>query len=156
MFDDVFKKIGDEWMLIAAGNGSGCNAMTASWGGAGVLWGKRVCFVFVRPQRYTKEFLDDCGSFSLSFFDGGKKKELAYMGKVSGRDADKIKECGFDVDFKEGAPIFKQASQTLICKKLYCQRMEEDCFIDGNEVIGQYFKDKDFHFMYVGEIIDQL
>ena len=35
-----FTKIGSEWMLITAGDESGCNTMTASWGGLGVLWGK--------------------------------------------------------------------------------------------------------------------
>lgn len=37
-----FTKIGSEWMLITAGDESGCNTMTASWGGLGVLWGKNV------------------------------------------------------------------------------------------------------------------
>ena len=31
-----FQKIGKQWMLITAGNESGYNTMTASWGGAGV------------------------------------------------------------------------------------------------------------------------
>ena len=37
-----FTKIGSEWMLITAGDQSGYNTMTASWGGLGVLWGKNV------------------------------------------------------------------------------------------------------------------
>ena len=32
-----FTKIGSEWMLITAGDESGCNTMTSSWGGLGVL-----------------------------------------------------------------------------------------------------------------------
>lgn len=35
-----FTKISKEWMLVAAGNQEKTNAMTASWGGLGVLWGK--------------------------------------------------------------------------------------------------------------------
>ena len=34
------KKISKQWMLITAGNESGYNTMAASWGGAGVMWGK--------------------------------------------------------------------------------------------------------------------
>ena len=50
--DDVFSLIGDRWMLVAATDKDGkTNAMTASWGGLGVLWGKKVAFVFIRPQR---------------------------------------------------------------------------------------------------------
>jgi len=32
-----FSLIGDEWMLITAGNIENYNTMTASWGGLGVL-----------------------------------------------------------------------------------------------------------------------
>ena len=35
-----FQKIGKEWMLVAAGTPERCNAMTASWGGMGVMWGQ--------------------------------------------------------------------------------------------------------------------
>lgn len=34
-----FRLIGDEWMLVTAGNEKdGCNTMTASWGGIGCMW----------------------------------------------------------------------------------------------------------------------
>lgn len=36
-----FTKIGKEWMLITAGNEEKCNTMTASWGGVGIMWGKK-------------------------------------------------------------------------------------------------------------------
>ena len=57
-----FTKIGKEWMLISACDekreDKKINTMTASWGGVGVLWNKNVFFCFVRPQRFTKEFID--------------------------------------------------------------------------------------------------
>ncbi len=43
-----FTKIGSEWMLITAGDQSGYNTMTASWGGLGVLWGKNVATCYIR------------------------------------------------------------------------------------------------------------
>lgn len=156
MFAETFEKIGDEWMLIAAGDSSRCNAMTASWGGMGVLWGKRVCFVFIRPQRYTKRFVDANETFSLSFFDGGAKKELGYMGKVSGKDEDKISACGFHVTWENGAPVFQEAAHTLVCKKLYCQEMTREGFADGGEAIEKFYAANDFHFLYVGEIVKEI
>ena len=36
-----FEKIGSEWMLISAAKDGKANTMTASWGGIGVLWGKK-------------------------------------------------------------------------------------------------------------------
>ena len=38
-----FSMIGDEWMLVTAGDEKKFNTMTASWGGVGVIWGKTWC-----------------------------------------------------------------------------------------------------------------
>lgn len=143
-------------MLVAATDKDGkTNAMTASWGGLGVLWGKKVAFVFIRPQRYTKKFVDDAENFSLSFFEESYKPMLGYMGKVSGKDEDKIKKSGLTVQYKDGAPVFKEASLTLICRKMYRQTLEEDCFIDKTN-IGKWYPQKDYHDMYVAEIVDEI
>lgn len=154
--DDVFSLIGDRWMLVAATDKDGkTNSMTASWGGLGVLWGKKVAFVFIRPQRYTKKFVDDAENFSLSFFEESYKPMLGYMGKVSGKNEDKIKKSGLTVQYKDGAPVFKEASLTLICRKMYRQTLEEDCFIDKTN-IGKWYPQKDYHDMYVAEIVDEI
>lgn len=154
--DDVFSLIGDRWMLVSATDKDGkTNSMTASWGGLGVLWGKKVAFVFIRPQRYTKKFVDDAENFSLSFFEESYKPMLGYMGKVSGKNEDKIKKSGLTVQYKDGAPVFKEASLTLICRKMYRQTLEEDCFIDKTN-IGKWYPQKDYHDMYVAEIVDEI
>lgn len=143
-------------MLVAATDKDGkTNAMTASWGGLGVLWGKKVAFVFIRPQRYTKKFVDDAENFSLSFFEESYKPMLGYMGKVSGKNEDKIKKSGLTVQYKDGAPVFKEASLTLVCRKMYRQPLEEDCFIDKTN-IGKWYPQKDYHDMYVAEIVDEI
>ena len=67
--DNTFKLIGSDWMLITSGDKDVFNTMTASWGSMGVLWHKQVCFIFVRPQRYTFEFTEKYPKFSLSFFE---------------------------------------------------------------------------------------
>ena len=51
-----FNAIGEQWMLVTAGDGTKANTMTASWGGAGVLWNKDTVTCYIRPQRYTREF----------------------------------------------------------------------------------------------------
>ncbi|MGN0771925.1 MAG: flavin reductase [Christensenellales bacterium] len=144
-----FSLIGKDWMLITAQDGKGkVNTMTASWGGMGVLWGRQVAFVFIRPQRYTKQFVDASHSLSLSFFDGDYRKELAYLGKVSGRDCDKIKECNFDVAYDGDVPYISQASLVVSGKVLYAQTLSSDCFFD-DKAIEQWYPAKDFHTMYV-------
>jgi len=41
-------------MIKIIKKGDKVNIITASWGGVGVLWNKRVADIFIRPQRYTK------------------------------------------------------------------------------------------------------
>lgn len=149
--ENVFTKIGKEWMLVGAANGEKINAMTASWGGLGIMWGKEVAFVFIRESRYTKEFIDESEKFSLSFFEDEYKKMLGYMGKVSGRDENKIEKAnlrlvnGFDV------PVFEEAGMTIVCKKLYSQKMNAESFTDKT-CIDKWYSDNDYHTMYVAEI----
>ncbi|MEG1999357.1 MAG: flavin reductase family protein, partial [Bacteroidales bacterium] len=66
--ENVIDLIGKEWMLITAGSEKNYNTMTVSWGSVGFLWGKPVVMVYIRPQRYTLQFIDREESFSLSFF----------------------------------------------------------------------------------------
>ena len=66
---NTFSMIGKDWALVTAGTKEKVNTMTVSWGGLGIMWGKPVAFVFIRPQRYTKEFIDAQESFSLSFYN---------------------------------------------------------------------------------------
>ena len=59
--ENAFKVIGKDWLLVTGTAEGKSNAMTASWGGMGVMWGKPVAFLVIRPQRYTKEFIDKAG-----------------------------------------------------------------------------------------------
>ena len=127
-----FQMIGKEWMLVTAKKGDKVNTMTASWGGLGVMWGKNVAFVVIRPQRYTKEFIDASDSFSLSFLDGAYKEKLSYLGSVSGRDEEKISKTGLTVAEENEIPYFAEADTVLICKKLYQQEYQKECFLDSS------------------------
>ena len=76
-----FNKIGKECMLVTSSYNGKTNSMTASWGGVGVLWNKNIAFIVLRPQRYTKEFIDNSNTFSLSFFEDSYKSTLTYFRK---------------------------------------------------------------------------
>lgn len=149
--DNFVKMISNDWALLTAGKSDDFNTMTVSWGGIGELWNKDVCFVFVRPQRYTYEFMEKNDYFSLSFFGGEYKKELGVCGSKSGRDIDKMAETGFiPVDLGE-ATGFEQAKVNVVLKKLAYQDMKPDGFVD--ESIMKNYANNDFHRAYVGEIV---
>ena len=151
LHENPFSLIGEDWMLVAASDGERVNAMTASWGGVGILWGKKVAFIFVRPQRYTKELIDKSEKLSLSFFDEKKRKMLNYMGTVSGRDEDKMAKSGLTERLVEGAPVFAESRLTLVCRKQFAGPMEESSFLDPS-VVEKWYPQKDFHILYIGRI----
>lgn len=147
-----FQRIGADWMLITAGDEKKFNTMTASWGGAGVIWGKNVVTCYIRPQRYTKEFVDSHDTFTLSFFGTGHRDALNLCGTVSGRDRDKVKESGLTPFFPDGTPAFEEADLVLVCRKLYVDAMPPENFIDKSND-AKFYPQKDYHTLYIGEIL---
>jgi flavin reductase (DIM6/NTAB) family NADH-FMN oxidoreductase RutF len=148
--DNPFTLIGKDWMLITAGDGQAVNTMTASWGGLGVLWERQVAFCFIRPTRYTFEFMQRSPLFTLSFFDEKHRKALAFCGSHSGRERDKIKEAGLSPVTENGCMYFSEARLVLVCRKLYFQDIGPERFLDPK--IHDMYPQKDYHRMYVGAI----
>ncbi|MCR4583681.1 MAG: flavin reductase family protein [Prevotella sp.] len=149
-----FNLIGGEWMLIAAGNAqTGCNMMTASWGHLGCLWGHNdpTAVVYIRPSRYTKEFVDREDHFTLCVMDSSFKKQMAYLGSVSGRDEDKVAKTGLTPVYADGSVYFAEAKLVLVCKKMYQSQLQADGFC-YQETLDESYPQRDFHTMYVGKI----
>lgn len=146
-----FKLIGKDWMLITAEKDGKTNTMTASWGGLGVMWGLDVAYIVVRPQRYTKEFIDHSERFSLTFFDESMRKGLGYLGTVSGRDENKIEKAGLTVIHEGETPYFEEAKIAIFCKKLYAQELKPEHFI-MKELNPQWYPDSDHHTLYIAEV----
>lgn len=150
-----FTKIGNEWMLITAGDEKGHNTMTASWGGMGVLWKKNVVTAYIRPQRYTKTFVDANDTFTLSFYDEKYRDALTLLGRKSGRDCDKEAEAGLTPYYVDGTTAFEEANMILVCKKQYHQELKPECF-DVKENDIACYPNKDYHMMYIAEILKVL
>ena len=150
-----FQRIGQDWMLISAEREGKVNTMTASWGMMGVFWGKNVVTVGIRPQRFTKEFVDANDTFTISFFDESYRKALNICGSVSGRDKDKIKEAGLTPYFVDGTAAFEEANLILVCKKMYHGDILPENFEDET-IDTKWYPQKDYHTMYISEILKVL
>ncbi|WMM24504.1 flavin reductase [Tissierella sp. MB52-C2] len=146
-----FKLIGKDWMLITGEKDGKTNTMTASWGGLGVMWNKNVAYIVIRPQRYTKEFIDNSDSFSLTFFDDSFRETLSYLGTKSGRDEDKIKKSNLTVAHDNNTPYFEEANIAIFCKKLFAQEYKPESFIN-QELNEKIYPNSDHHTLYIGEI----
>jgi flavin reductase (DIM6/NTAB) family NADH-FMN oxidoreductase RutF len=147
-----FQLIGNEWMLLTAGKLDSFNMMTASWGGLGVLWDKNVCYCFIRPTRFTYQFFEKSEAFTVSFFEEKYRNVLEYCGSHSGRDVNKVAETGLTpMKGPLDTIFFKEARLVFVCKKIYFQDIIPEHFID--QEIHKNYPLKDYHRMYIGEIV---
>ncbi len=149
---DIFKLFDREWALLTAGTPDHFNTMTISWGGAGTLWGKSVVTVYVKPVRYTHEFMESSAFFTVSFYPEQYRRALTLLGTESGRDGDKVSKAGLTPKPLENAVTFREAHTTLLCKKIY--RQDLDSAAMPEPVVNAFYRTEAPHTMYIGEVVD--
>lgn len=147
--ENIIKSIADEWMLITAGDESGYNMMTASWGFMGEMWGEDTCIAMVRPQRYTMDFINKNEYYTLSFY-GDNKDIHKVCGSMSGRDVNKTELTGLTPVFDYNSVYFNEARLVIVCKKQYIGELKEEEFTDKTPL--KWYENKDFHKMIFGKI----
>ena len=145
-------KIDKEWALLTCGKKEKFNMMTISWGGLGTLWHKPIATIYVRPNRYTNEFIENNDYFTLSFYDEEYKKDLGFLGSKSGRDIDKISYTNLTPEIIDNGITFKEANLTIVCKKIYFQDL--DIKNIPQTEIDRFYNNEPVHRMYIGEVID--
>lgn len=143
------------WALVTAKVESKHNSMVIGWGTLGVLWRKNVAIVFIREDRYTYDFIEKATEFTISFYDEEYKDALKIYGSRSGRDLNKDTAANFHPVSVHNTITYQEANLTLVCKKLYQTRMNDEDFTDLVPVEFYEQIDKSVrHHMYVGEIIE--
>ncbi len=152
--DNPFKLIGSDWMLITAGSKESFNTMTGAWGGFGIMWAKNVAWCVIRPNRHTYTFIEESPFYTLSFLEEQYRDILTYCGTKSGRDVNKVTETGLTPVFGENGIYFAEARLVLECKKIYFQDILANNFLSSE--IEEYYPQKDYHRMYLGEIVKTL
>jgi flavin reductase (DIM6/NTAB) family NADH-FMN oxidoreductase RutF len=153
--ESAFRLVGKDWMLVVAGNMENYNMMTASWGSLGVLWNKPVASVFIRPPRFTYEYIEKNSYFTLCFFDEKYRKLLNILGSKSGRNINKMQLDELEaLPLENGGVYFNQARLVIECRKLYYNDIDPENFLDAS-ISGHYPK-KDYHRMYIGEVVNVL
>ena len=153
--ENTFKLIGKDWMLITAGNLDNYNTMTASWGAFGVLWNKNTSTIYVRPTRYTYEFLEKNEYYSLSFFSEKYRSALNFCGANSGKDVEKAEKTGLTPLKGDFGVFFGEARLVIECKKIFYTDLDPKKFLDKKIDLKNYPK-KDYHRIYIGEILNCL
>ncbi len=151
---EIFSRFDKRWALVCAGDREGYNAMAISWGGLGTLWSRPAATVYVKPIRYTWEFLRKNDYFTVIFMPDELKKAVGIMGSHSGRDCDKAALAGLTPVFLENGVTFAEAESTILCRKMYTQDMTRDTM--PAEVIERYYTNEEPHTMFVGQVTEIL
>lgn len=149
---DSFNIFDKQWALLTAGSEERFNTMTISWGGLGTLWSKPVVTVYVKPIRYTHDFMEQNDYFTVSFYREEHRHGLEVLGTLSGRDGDKVAKAGLAPKALEHGMTFREAKVTLVCKKIY--RQDLDTAQMPADVVSAYYTSEAAHTMYIGEVVD--
>lgn len=131
------------------------NTMTIGWGTLGVDWSIPVFIAYVRESRYTHEMLEKNGEFTVNIPYGAyDKKILGYCGIKSGRDTDKIADCGLHLVDSDvvSVPGIREFPLTLECKVIY--KEEQDLSRIPADIIERYYPQGDHHHVYYGKIVN--
>lgn len=147
---DIWRK---QWLLLTAGTPDDFNMMTVGWGSIGIMWAKPFAQVVVRPQRYTRKYMDLFDTFSLCAFPDEYHKDLTTLGTISGKDGNKLAKTNLTVKNSKmiSAPSYNEASLILECKTMYYQDMDPSKFLDNS--IQENYGSGDYHRIYYGEIL---
>ena len=139
--------------FLTAKCGDQVNTMTISWGFIGFMWNKPQFIAVVRPQRYTDEFLKNgthCFTISIPF-EGKLQEELTICGTESGRDIDKSKVVHFIPAKSVDCPIVEGCDLYYECKINLAQQMDGALLAEG--IVKQFYQE-DYHWVYIGEMVE--
>lgn len=145
-------------ILLTTCRDGNVNTMTIGWGGVGIEWGKTIFTAFVRESRFTREILDTTEAFTVNIFEGNPPMDLiAFCGRNSGRDVDKVAHLGLHLEESENFPVpgIKEFPITLECRILH--RQMQDLSDLPRELKDRYYPDvldghPDHHIAYYAEI----
>ena len=148
---ETLERLGSGGLLLATGTQG--NPMTIGWGTIGQIWSKPVFIVLVRPSRFSFGLLEALPEFSVNVPTDDLRKTVALCGSKSGRDMDKIQECGLHLNPGEaiGVPTIQECPIQYECKVIHKSNV-----INGDldpRIVESAYPAGDFHRVYYGEIL---
>ena len=145
--------------IVSAGTKESHNSCVIGWGLLGVAWSKPLFIVYVKPDRYTYQFMEKSDYFTVNFIKKSLYKKFIIYGNKSGRDINKEEESGAQIQFLDNGGItFKEAEEVYVCKMMAKFQLEDKNLspeiIEFYDKASTLFKQtKQPHGVFIGEII---
>jgi len=151
--DETLALLRNPGLLLASTKESGeSNVMTIGWGTIGTIWSKPVFLVLVRPSRYTYEFIEDSGVFTVNVPTEDLRRWVTICGTRSGRDIDKFGDYEMNI-----SPAKTVETMTIdACPLVYeCEVVHHHDLVPAHlapEIEAGSYGGSDYHRVYYGEI----
>jgi len=140
-------------LLVSTKRSGESNVMTIGWATIGVLWGKPAFVALVRPSRYTREFIEDSGLFTINVPTEEMRQAVRLCGARSGRELDKFAAGKLSITMGQTV----KAAAIDECPLVYeCRVVHFNDVIPANmdpTVEAAAYAGSDYHRLYYGEIV---
>jgi flavin reductase (DIM6/NTAB) family NADH-FMN oxidoreductase RutF len=141
-------------LLLASTKPSGeSNVMTIGWGAVGPIWRRPVFTVMVRPSRYTYEFMEASGVFTVNVPSEALRSWVGVCGTRSGRELDKLAAYNVATSPAETIPSITIDACPLVYE---CRVVYHSDLIPAHlepELEAQSYGGSNYHRLYYGEIL---
>ena len=154
VFTETMERMCDDGLLLVTkGKDNKPNIMTIGWGAIGLMWGRPVFIVLVRPSRYTYSRLEEIEEFTVNVPSKELAKAALHCGTVSGRNHDKFKDLNLtEIASQEvQVPMIKECHINYECRSQHKNDLIPE--ILNKAVKKQFYPEDDFHRLYFGEIL---
>lgn len=146
--------IGEKGALLVTGTDKP-NVMTIGWAMTSVMWYRNLFIAPVRHSRFSHSLLEAHGEFTVFVPAQNMKKIIAVCGTKSGRDTDKITECGLALAPSQtvAVPHISAPGLVIECRVIYQTDLIDSALDD--DVRRRFYSGSDagdMHTLYFGEI----
>lgn len=151
---ETVRRLEDPGCLLVSSKRNGkSNVMAIGWGLIGVFWKMPVFIVPVRHSRYTHEFIEQSGAFTVNVPGDGMEDVVNHCGEVSGRKHNKFAECGLDLvkGKKVKVPVIKQCKIHYECRVVHKLKVRSD--LVPLRVKKTFYSKGNYHTLYFGKIL---
>jgi len=151
---ETMRRMEDPGLLLVSAKKDGkSNVMTIGWGLLGVFWSMPVFMVAVRPSRFSHEFIEETGEFTVNVPGDGMDDVVEHCGNVSGRKHDKFAECKLSLlkGKKVEVPVIKECKIHYECQVIHKLKVVPS-LVPVN-VKKSFYPRGDHHTIYFGKIV---
>ncbi len=134
-------------VLVTCCRGGSVNVLTVGWTGICATH-PPMTYISLRPSRFSYDMIKETGVFAVNLPTTAMVRAVDFCGVRSGRDTDKIAQCGLHPVLPEGAavPVLEESPVSLLCRVQQVIPLgSHDMFlaeITGTSVDGRYVDSK--------------